>query len=47
MVTAGGLIALLVYAWLGMKFLSSSWFNLDLAWALSLILIGGAGLMLA
>jgi hypothetical protein len=47
MVTAGGLIALLVYAWLGVKFLSSSWFNLDLAWALSLILIGVTGIVLA
>ncbi|MFL5286410.1 MAG: hypothetical protein ACJ8AW_36895 [Rhodopila sp.] len=47
MVLAGGLIALLVYAWLGLKFLSQSWFNLDLVWAVSLILIGGAGLVLA
>ncbi|HYZ61975.1 MAG TPA: hypothetical protein VE650_05930 [Acetobacteraceae bacterium] len=47
MTTAGGLVALLVYVWLGMRFLSSSWLNLDLLWASSLILIGGAGLMLA
>ena len=47
MVMAGGLIALLVYAWLGLRFLSQSWFNLDLVWAVSLILIGGAGLVLA
>jgi hypothetical protein len=47
MVTAGGLIALLVHAWLGLKFLSRSWFNLDMVWAVSLILIGGAGLVMA
>ena len=47
MVAAGGLIALLVYAWLGLKFLSLSWFNLDLVWAVSLILIGGVGLVMA
>jgi hypothetical protein len=44
MVTAGGLIALLVYDWLGLRFLSRSWFNLELGWAVSLILIGGFGL---
>jgi hypothetical protein len=47
MVAAGGLIALLVYAWLGLKFLSLVWFNLDLTWAISLILIGGIGIILA
>ena len=47
MVTAGGVIALLVHAWLGLKFLSKSWFNLDLVWAVSLILIGGIGLLTA
>ena len=47
MVTSGGLIALLVYCWFGLKFLSATWFNLDLAWAVSLILIGTAELALA
>jgi hypothetical protein len=47
MVTAGGIIAVLVYDWLGLKFLSRSWFNLDLVWALSLILIGAIGLLTA
>jgi len=46
-VTAGGVLALLVYAWLGLRFLSQSWLNLDLVWAVSLILIGGVGLMTA
>jgi hypothetical protein len=44
-VAAGGLIALLVHSWLGLRFLSVSWFNLDLVWTVSLILIGGVGLM--
>jgi hypothetical protein len=47
MVSAGGLVALLVYDWLGLRFLSLSWFNLDLVWAVSLILIGGVGLVTA
>jgi hypothetical protein len=47
MVIAGGVIALLVYGWLGLKFLSRSWFNLDFVWAISLILIGGIGLLTA
>lgn len=47
MVTAGGLIAFAVHGWLGIRVLSRSWFNLDLVWALSLILIGGIGLVLA
>ena len=45
MVTAGGVIALIVYGWLGLKFISRSWFNLDLVWAMSLILIGAIGLL--
>jgi hypothetical protein len=47
MVTAGGIIALLVHSWLGLKFLSKSWFNLDFAWALSLIFVGVIGLVTA
>ena len=47
MVAAGGLVELLVHAWFGMKFLTASWFNLDLVWAVSLILIGGVGLVTA
>jgi hypothetical protein len=33
-----------VYRWLGLRFLSRSWFNLDLVWALSLILVGAISL---
>jgi hypothetical protein len=47
MVTAGGVIALLVHDWLGLKFLSKSWFNLEFVWAVSLILIGAIGLLTA
>ena len=40
MTAAGGVIAVLVYLWLGLKFLSKSWFNLDLVWAVSLVIVG-------
>jgi hypothetical protein len=44
MMLSGGALAYGVYRWLGLKFLSKSWFNLDLVWALSLILVGGLSL---
>ena len=47
MIAAGGVAAWLVYRYLGLKFLTKSWFNLDALWALSLIFVGGIGLMLA
>ena len=47
MVTAGGMIALLVHDRLGLKFLSRSWFDLDVVWAMSLILVGAIGLLTA
>ena len=40
MIAAGGLLAWLVYRYLGLKFVSRSWFNLDAVWASSLILVG-------
>ena len=40
MMLSGGLIAVGVYRWLGLRFLSKGWFNLDVAWALSLVLVG-------
>jgi len=43
MTVTGGVIALAIYFWLGLKFLSQTWFNLDLLWALSLIVVGGFG----
>lgn len=47
MMTAGGALAFGVYRWLGLKFLSKSWFNLDLVWAASLILVGVIALVMA
>lgn len=44
MTLAGGIIAVAIYLWLGLKFLSRTWFNLDLVWALSLILVGAFGI---
>lgn len=41
---AGGLIATGVYFWLGLKFLSRTWLNLDVLWACSLIVVGVFGL---
>jgi hypothetical protein len=40
MMLSGGAMAVGVYHWLGLKFLSKSWFNLDVVWALSLIAVG-------
>jgi hypothetical protein len=40
MMMAGGFSAWLVYRYLGLKFVSRSWFNLDATWAVSLILVG-------
>lgn len=40
MTGSGGALAFGVYRWLGLKFLSRNWFNLDVIWALSLILVG-------
>ena len=44
MIAAGGFSAWLVYRYLGLKFVSRSWFNLDATWAVSLILIGALSL---
>lgn len=40
MMLSGGALAFGVYRWLGLKFLQKSWFNLDLVWALSLVVVG-------
>jgi len=40
MIVAGGSLAWLVYRYLGLKFVSRSWFNLETSWAVSLILVG-------
>ncbi len=44
MTIAGGILATLIYFWLGLKFLSKTWFNLDIVWAVSLILVGCFGI---
>ena len=46
MIAAGGSLAWLVYRYLGLKFVSRSWFNLDTAWAVSLVLVGAIALVL-
>lgn len=47
MTLAGGVIALVIYLWLGLRFLSRTWFNLDVVWALSLVLVGAFGIFSA
>ena len=44
MIAAGGCLAWLVYRYLGLKFVSLTWFNLDATWAFSLILVGALSL---
>ena len=44
MIVSGGILAFAVYEWLGLRFISKSWFNLDVVWALSLIFVGAIGL---
>ena len=43
MVVSGGIVAIAVHEWLGLTFMSKSWFYLDVVWALSLILVGAIG----
>lgn len=40
MVSAGAVMAVLVYRWFGLRAVSRTWFNLDTVWALSLLLLG-------
>src|SRR5256886_16827991 len=47
MIAAGGSLAWLVYRYLGLKFVSRSWFNLDATWAFSLILVGTLSLTIS
>jgi hypothetical protein len=47
MITAGGCVAWLVYRYLGLKFVSRSWFNLDATWACSLVLVGALSLAIS
>jgi hypothetical protein len=47
MILTGGILAVLAHAWLGVRFVSKSWFNLDAVWASSLVLVGGIALVAA
>jgi hypothetical protein len=47
MIAAGGFLAWLVYRYLGLRFVSRSWFNLDATWAFSLILVGALSLTIS
>jgi hypothetical protein len=47
MIAAGGFLAWLVYRYLGLKFVSRSWFNLDATWAFSLVLVGALSLAIS
>jgi len=44
LIVAGGFLAWLIYRYLGLRFVALSWFNLDVIWASSLILVGIASL---
>lgn len=44
---SGGMLAVGVHRWLGLRFLARSWFNLDRFWALSLVLVGAVALAFA
>lgn len=46
MIAAGGATAVLVYEWLGLRFLRRTWFDLSFVWAASLILVGAASLVI-
>jgi hypothetical protein len=47
MIATGGFLAWLVYRYLGLKFVSRSWFNLDASWAASLIMVGALSLAIS
>nr|WP_244470668.1 hypothetical protein [Microvirga massiliensis] len=47
MIAAGGFLAWLVYRYLGLRFVSRSWFNLDATWAFSLVLVGALSLAIS
>ncbi len=47
MIAAGGLLAWLVYRYLGLKFVTRSWFNLDATWAVSFVLVGALSLVIS
>jgi hypothetical protein len=46
MMAAGGFMAWLAYRYLGLTFVSRSWFNLNATWAFSLIFVGALSLVI-
>jgi hypothetical protein len=44
MTLSGGAVAVVIHQWLGLKFLSKTWLNLDTVWALSLVVVGAFGI---
>lgn len=44
MMGSGSAMAYGVHRWLGLQYLNRGWFDLELLWALSLIVVGGIGL---
>jgi hypothetical protein len=47
MMACGLALAWAVYRWLGLRFVTRSWFNLEAAWAASLVLTGAIAVVLA
>ncbi|MEQ8798430.1 MAG: hypothetical protein RJQ08_05975 [Salinisphaeraceae bacterium] len=45
MILAAGLVAWLVYRYLGLRLLRSAWLNTDYLWAVTLIIVGGVALV--
>lgn len=47
MTLSGGILAVGAYTWLGLRFLSRTWLNMDMVWASSLMLVGAIGIWTA
>jgi hypothetical protein len=47
MMLSGGILALIAYLWFGLKMLPRAWINLEVVWALSLVLVGAIGVWTA
>jgi hypothetical protein len=43
MLAAGGALAFATYGWFGPRMVPRAWFNLDVAWAMTLVMVGGLG----
>jgi hypothetical protein len=47
MLVVMGLVAWIVYRWVGLAVLRRGWINFDLLWAAALLVVGGAALIRA